>query len=82
MDEKGRSLKVDRRRKRRRSRSRFLQKATRAYCDDCLRGALGLSGVDVTMSTANFADQRDEGVAVVDTVGVARSTFTRWMTKG
>ena len=44
---------------------RFLQKEpTRAYCDDCLRDALGLSGVDVTMSTANFADQRDERVAV------------------
>jgi hypothetical protein len=42
---------------------RFLQKdPTRAYCDDCLQQALGLASVDVTMTTANLADQPDERV--------------------
>jgi len=44
---------------------RFLQKdPSRAYCDDCLKEALGISATDVTMSTANFADQRDDRVSV------------------
>ena len=34
----------------------------RSFCDDCLTEALGFSPVDVTMSTANFADARDERV--------------------
>ena len=33
-----------------------------AYCDACLEKALGFSPVDVTMSTANFADARDDRV--------------------
>jgi hypothetical protein len=44
---------------------RFLQKdPTRAYCDDCVKRALGLSATDVTISTANFADQRDDRVSL------------------
>ena len=34
----------------------------RAYCNDCLIRALGLSPLDVTMSTANLADPGDKRV--------------------
>jgi hypothetical protein len=37
---------------------------SRAYCDECLRQALGFSAVDVTMSTADLADSLDERVNV------------------
>ena len=43
----------------------FLEKdPSRAYCADCLRQALELSPVDVTMSTVNLADTRDDRVEV------------------
>jgi hypothetical protein len=37
---------------------------TRAYCNDCLREALGMSAVEVTMTTENLVDTDDERVEV------------------
>jgi|RhiMetdeSRZDD1v2_1073273.scaffolds.fasta_scaffold4782857_1 hypothetical protein len=44
---------------------KFLEKhPTQAYCDECVRQALALFGVEVTMSTNNFAAKGDDRVVV------------------
>jgi hypothetical protein len=43
----------------------FLERdPSRAYCNDCLKEALGMSAVEVTMSTEHLVDTEDERVEV------------------